>query len=200
MSDHHSEIDMSEVYQLPHQKVSLSDFPSDEEWILDIGGGGEGIIGRLKGRQVVAIDKTKPELESTTSDALKLVMDAKELQFLENSFGTVTIFFTLMYMPFEDLNTIFSEIARVLKPGGELYMWDVEVEVPEDLDTKIKYFMVPLTVMFPDGTTSETGYGAYIRDQKMDTFVTVAEAHGFELEEKETNDLAFYARLGLRKG
>ncbi|MHA2041870.1 MAG: hypothetical protein ACW975_08405, partial [Candidatus Thorarchaeota archaeon] len=90
MSDHHSEIDMSEVYQLPHQQVSLSDFPSDEEWILDIGGGGEGIIGRLKGRQVVAIDKRRPELEGTSSDALKLVMDARELQFLEKSFGTVT--------------------------------------------------------------------------------------------------------------
>jgi len=41
MSDHHHEIDMSEVYQLPHQEVSLSDFPPGEEWILDIGGGGE---------------------------------------------------------------------------------------------------------------------------------------------------------------
>lgn len=200
MSDHHHEIDMSEVYQLPHQKVSLPDFPSDEEWILDIGGGGEGIIGRVKGRQVVAIDKRKPELEGTTSDALKLVMDAKELQFLENSFGTVTIFFTLMYMPFEDLDTIFSEIARVLKPGGELLMWDVKVEVPSDMDPKIKYFMVPLTVKFPDGTTDETGYGAYLRNQDMKSFVTVATEHGFELEESRANDLTFYARLSLRKG
>ncbi len=200
MSDHHHEIDMSEVYQLPHQEVDLSDFPSDEEWILDIGGGGEGIIGRVKGRQVVAIDKRKPELEGTTSDALKLVMDARELQFLENSFGTVTIFFTLMYMPFEDLDTIFSEVARVLKPGGELLMWDVKVEVPSDMDPKIKYFMVPLTVKFPDGTTDETGYGAYIRNQDMKSFVTVAAAHGFELEESEANDLTFYARLSLRKG
>ncbi|MHA2117598.1 MAG: methyltransferase domain-containing protein [Candidatus Thorarchaeota archaeon] len=191
---------MSEVYQLPHQQVSLSNFPSDEEWILDIGGGGEGIIGRLMGRQVVAIDKRRPELESTTSDALKLVMDARELQFLEKSFGTVTIFFTLMYMPFEDLDTIFSEIARVLKPGGELLMWDVKVEVPSDLDPKIKYFMVPLTVTFPDGTTNETGYGAYIRNQNIESFVTVATAHGFELEESKENDLTFYARLSLRKG
>ncbi|MHA1924690.1 MAG: methyltransferase domain-containing protein [Candidatus Thorarchaeota archaeon] len=191
---------MSEVYQLPPQQVSLSDFPSDDEWILDIGGGGEGIIGRLKGRQVVAIDKRRPELEGTTSDALKLVMDARELQFLEKSFGTVTIFFTLMYMPFEDLDTIFSEIARVLKPGGELLMWDVKVEVPADLDSKIKYFMVPLTVTFPDGSTNETGYGAYIRNQSIESFVTVATAHGFELEESEANDLTFYARLSLRKG
>ena len=31
--------------------------------ILDIGGGGEGIIGKLKGEQVVAIDPNKRELE-----------------------------------------------------------------------------------------------------------------------------------------
>ena len=200
MSDHHHEIDMSEVYQLPHQEVSLSDFPPGEEWILDIGGGGEGIIGRIKGRQVVAIDNRKPELEGTISDALKLVMDAKELQFLENSFGTVTIFFTLMYMPLEDLDKIFSEIARVLKPGGELLMWDVKVEVPADLDSKIKYFLVPLTVTFPDGTKNETGYGAYLRNQNLESFAAVAGAHGFELEESSFNDLTFYARLGLRKG
>ena len=47
MSDHHPEIDMSEVYELPLQEVSLLDFPADEEWILDVGGGGEGIIGRM---------------------------------------------------------------------------------------------------------------------------------------------------------
>lgn len=200
MSDHHSEIDMSEVYPLPPQEVTLSDFPCDEEWILDIGGGGEGIIGRMKGRQVVAIDKRKPELEGTASDALKLVMDARELQFLENSFGTVTIFFTLMYMPFEDLDSIFSEIARVLKPGGELLMWDVNVEIPTDLDPKIKYFMVPVTVKFPDGSTNETGYGAYIRNQNMDVFTKVAESHGFELLDQDSSGLTFYGRFALRKG
>ncbi|MHA2602172.1 MAG: class I SAM-dependent methyltransferase [Candidatus Thorarchaeota archaeon SMTZ1-83] len=200
MSDHHSEIDMSEVYQLPHQVVSLSDFPCDEEWILDIGGGGEGIIGQIKGRQVVAIDNKMPELEGTASDALKLVMDAKELQFLENSFGIATIFFTLMYVPFEDLDTIFSEIARVLKPGGELLMWDVNVEVPEDIDSKMKYFIVPLSVSFPDGTRNETGYGAYLRNQNLETFLAVAANHGFEVIEKEQQDLVFYARLILRKG
>ena len=31
--------------------------------ILDIGGGGEGIIGQLKGKQVVAIDRRESELK-----------------------------------------------------------------------------------------------------------------------------------------
>ncbi|MFX0045566.1 MAG: methyltransferase domain-containing protein [Candidatus Hermodarchaeota archaeon] len=199
MSDHHPEIDTSEVYELPLQEVSLLDFPADEEWILDIGGGGEGIIGRMKGKQVVAIDRRRPELEGTTNEALKLVMDAREMQFLENSFGTVTLFFTLMYIPFEDLDTIFSEVARVLKPGGTLLIWDVRVDVPSDADEK-KYFMVPLKVTFPDGTKTETGYGVKIRNQDLDSFVNAAEKHGFELLEHQTMDLTFFARLALRKG
>ncbi|UCH04088.1 MAG: class I SAM-dependent methyltransferase [Candidatus Thorarchaeota archaeon] len=198
MSDHHPEIDMSEVYQLPPQEVNLADFPADEEWILDVGGGGEGIIGRMKGRQVVAIDRRRPELEGTANEALKLVMDARELQFLENSFGTVTLFFTLMYIPFGDLDTIFSEVARVLKPGGALLIWDVNVEVPRD--TEEKYFMVPLTVTFPDGTKKETGYGSKMRNQDMGSFVSAAEKHGFEVVDHDTIGLTFYTRLALRKG
>ncbi|MFX0107367.1 MAG: class I SAM-dependent methyltransferase [Candidatus Hodarchaeota archaeon] len=200
MSDHHHEIDMTEVFQLPPQEVNLSDFPIDEEWILDIGGGGEGIIGQLKGRQVVAIDRMGPELEETSNEALKLVMDAKALQFLGNSFGTATLFFTLMYIPFEDLDQIFSEIARVLKPGGDLLIWDVNVDVPKELDEKIKYFMVPLTVTFPNGETNETGYGASIRSQTLRSFSSAAEKHGFELVDHQTNDLTFHARFILRKG
>ncbi len=198
MSDHHPEIDTSEVYELPLQEVSLLDFPSDEEWILDVGGGGEGIIGRMKGKQVVAIDRLRPELESTANEALKLVMDARELQFLENSFGTVTLFFTLMYIPFDDLDTIFSEVARVLKPGGYLLIWDVNVEVPPDFEEK--YFMVPLTVTFPDGTKRETGYGSKMRKQNMESFVSAAEKHGFEVVEHDTMGLTFFVKLALRKG
>ncbi|MFQ5832491.1 MAG: class I SAM-dependent methyltransferase [Candidatus Thorarchaeota archaeon] len=198
MSDRHEEPDWELVYQLPLQEVSLSDFPSDEEWILDVGGGGEGIIGRMKGRQVVAIDRRRPELEGTSNESLKLVMDARDLQFLGNSFGTVTLFFTLMYIPFEDLDSIFSEVARVLKPGGELLIWDVSVEVTPDIEKK--YFMVPLTVMFPDGTKRETGYGSHLRNQDMQSFVSVAEKHGFEMVEHETKGLIFFARLALRKG
>jgi hypothetical protein len=44
-------------------------------YILDIGGGGEGVIGQLKGERVVAIDKQKRELEEAAPGALKIVID-----------------------------------------------------------------------------------------------------------------------------
>jgi len=49
--------------------------------ILDIGGGGEGVIGQIKGKDVIAIDISKEELEETPDGPLKIVMDARELQF-----------------------------------------------------------------------------------------------------------------------
>jgi len=39
-------------------------------FILEIGGGGEGIIGGLKGKQVIAIDRNEEKLEETKNEAL----------------------------------------------------------------------------------------------------------------------------------
>lgn len=44
--------------------------------ILDIGGGGEGIIGRLYGRQVTAIDNRREELDEAPEGFEKVLMDA----------------------------------------------------------------------------------------------------------------------------
>src|SRR5690348_9375055 len=59
-------------------------------YILDIGGGGEGIIGQMKPHQVIAIDLSKRELEEAPAGPLKIVMDAADLKFLDASFDTAT--------------------------------------------------------------------------------------------------------------
>ena len=48
------------------QEVAIPDFAADG-FILDIGGGGEGVIGQLKGNQVISIDPYKEELENAPS-------------------------------------------------------------------------------------------------------------------------------------
>ena len=84
------------------QKINLTDIELTGR-ILDIGGGGEAVIGLLKGELVVAIDRQKAELENAPSgDHLNIIMDAKDLQFLDETFDTVTAFFTLMYVPLEN--------------------------------------------------------------------------------------------------
>ena len=86
--------------------------------ILDIGGGGEGIIGLFAGEHVIAIDPSERELKGTPGDCLKIIMDAKDLKFLNESFNTVTVFFTMMYINLMAHVQVFKEIYRVLKPKG----------------------------------------------------------------------------------
>ncbi|MGN0667890.1 MAG: methyltransferase domain-containing protein [Angelakisella sp.] len=61
--------------------------------ILDIGGGGEGIIGRLYREQVTAIDNRQEELDEAPNVCKKVLMDATELKYEANSFDNVTFFF-----------------------------------------------------------------------------------------------------------
>ena len=65
--------------------------------ILDIGGGGEGVIGRLYREQVTAIDNRQEELDEVPSGFEKVLMDATDLDYADGSFDHVTCFFTLMY-------------------------------------------------------------------------------------------------------
>lgn len=67
-------------------------------YILDLGGGCRGTIGRVKAAQVVAIDISMRELNEAPSGFLKILMDASDLKFPNNSFRMVTAFFALMFM------------------------------------------------------------------------------------------------------
>ena len=60
----------------PTQRVELKPMHKKSLRFLDIGGGGEGIIGKLYGANVVAIDTRADELYETSNDALKIEMDA----------------------------------------------------------------------------------------------------------------------------
>jgi ubiquinone/menaquinone biosynthesis C-methylase UbiE len=87
----------NKFYVFDTVELEVKDFESDG-FILDIGGGGEGVIGRLKGRDVVAIDIRREELEEAVDGPLKIVMDARDLKFLDGSFNTATAFFSMMYI------------------------------------------------------------------------------------------------------
>jgi len=159
--------------------------------ILDIGGGGQAIISQYKGEQVVAIDSNRNELEDAPdSKGLKVIMDAKKLQFLDNTFDTVTVFFTLMYIPVEDFTIIFEEIHRVLKNGGNLVIWDVIM--PAKGNDKRDIFFIELRVKIFD-RVEETGFGVlWNKEINRDTFSNLAKNIGFEtLERKVEKDTIF---------
>jgi hypothetical protein len=108
----HAPIARERIHQFPTLNVVVGDFPA-KGLILDIGGGGEGVIGQLKHQQVVAIDLIKRELEDAPGrPLLRIVMDARDLKFLDDDFTTATVFFTFMYIAAADHEQVFKELFR----------------------------------------------------------------------------------------
>lgn len=177
MSEHSEESLEQRHYLYKRQVVIVEDFASAGH-ILDIGGGGEGIIGLLKGQDVIAIDINRRELEEAGEGALNIVMDAMDLQFLDGAFNTATAFFSLMFLKERsDYRRVFDEVFRVLRPEGRFLIWDTNIsERPEAPQPN---YAVLLTV--------------HVRDREIET--------GYSQPwPAETHDLSFYETAGARDG
>ena len=188
----HDPLSNEQMFIIDQQKVVVEDFESSG-YILDIGGGGEGIIGVLKGEKVIAIDKRKEELEEAPKGPLKIVMDALDLKFLNNTFETATSFFTFMYIGKKDHKKVFQEVFRVLEPQGTFLIWDIVI--PSQSESK-EWFVVPLTAVV-HGKEIQTGYGVTWKDREQDIlyFEGLAKEIGFNVIEKRVNDQYFYLHL-----
>lgn len=181
-------------YIFPQVKWEIRDFDSDG-YILDLGGGGEGVIGQLKGKDVIAIDFRKEELLEAPEGPLMIVMDARELKFLDESFHTATAFFSLMYVrKKEDQLKVFREAWRVLKPGGTLHFWDVDISQKPKTDSK--YFIVHLLYRIGDKVT-ETGYGMPWPEEPrgIDYYQEMTKQAGFQKSDTAWEKNTFYLRL-----
>ena len=180
MEDHHPEISEDRLFFFEREKVVVEDFEA-AGFILDIGGGGEGVIGRLKGEQVIAIDPSKRELEGAAAGPLKIIMDATDLQFLDEGFNTVTSFYTLMYIKGEEAHRqVFSEVYRVLAAGGRFLIWDAifPSQVEEEKDVAVFWLTVRLGEEEVDA-----GYGMLWPEggRGVSYYVGLAKSAGFEV-------------------
>jgi len=176
----------SRFFYFEKQVFTIGDFESSG-YILDIGGGGEGIIGILKGKDVIAIDLKKEEFKEAADGPLKIIMDVRELQFLDDTFNTVTAFFSLMYLKNRpDYEKVFNEVFRVLKSGGQFLIW--EISVPQRFKDASDIYVVPLVVRVKDKEI-ETGYGQSWPDEKHDMgfYLDLAKRSGFDVIEQKEN-------------
>ena len=158
--------------------------------ILDIGGGGEGVIGQIYGKQVIAIDNRQDELDGTPGECKKLLMDATDLQFKTASFDHVTSFFTLMYMDRDAQKQAVNEAVRVLRAGGRFHIWDTNIEsaYPEP-------FVVDLDID-ASGKHIYTTYGiGKLEEQNMGFFIELCEAADMRLLEKVIDPNYFYLQF-----
>ena len=190
--------DPPKMHVFERQDFTVADFQSSG-YILDIGGGGEGIVGQMKPAQVIAIDLSRQELQEAPAGPLKIVMDATDLKFLDASFDTVTAFFSLMYMRPETQRQVFAETFRVLSPGGRWLIWDAVIPRAMENDTRGPVFRFRFHLT---GKVVQTGYGTLWPDQPMDLdyYKRLARAAGFEIARAEQQPGAFQTvTLDLRK-
>jgi SAM-dependent methyltransferase len=195
MSDHHAGPPDDRIVFFETQTVRVHNFESTG-FILDIGGGGEGVIGTLKGRDVIAVDLRKEELEEAPAGPLKIVMDARDLQFLDGTFATATAFFSLMYLKSRhDQQKVLEEVFRVLQPGGQFLIWDVSVpQRPEGEQRDV--YAARLRVSVGDRTFG-TGYGQPWPPETRDLvfYLDLAAEVGFRVVEQREDEMLIFLHL-----
>lgn len=160
----------------PKQRIQIQEMPKGS--VIDIGGGGEGIIAQAGGAGVVAIDKHMSEIHEARRKAPEcpwVVADATELPYGNNCFDNATAFFSCMYMPDNVKESVFRETRRVLKKGGEFWIWDVHMTARSNV------FAVRLHVDLHKDTI-RTVYGVKAKDQSAASICGLLQHAGFETE------------------
>lgn len=151
--------------------------PIEVDSVLDIGGGGEGFIGKMYGSKAIVIDKRRDELEETENEAFKIVMDATKLEFVNTTFDLITMFYSLLYMPKDVQKQVIQESKKVLAPNGVLMIWDNEVKPVEGKDIHVTHLKVTL-----GSETIQTGYGVSLREHTCEDIMSILNDEGFETD------------------
>ena len=166
----------------PKQHIAIQKVPQGRvpgARVLDIGGGGEGVIARAGGAEIVAIDKRASEIHEARGKAPNtpwMVADATALPYESQAFDHATAFFSCMYMPDDVKGDVFRETRRVLKEGGEFWIWDAHMAPRSNV------FAIRLGVDLPDGHTLNTVYGVKAKDQSTASICSLLQQAGFETE------------------
>ena len=194
MPDHHRKTSEDQIHFFPRDELTVE--PIDGHgFILDIGGGGEGIIGKLHGNRVIAIDASRPELEEAAPGPVKIVMNAAELGFLDASFDTATAFYSLMYISEpETRRKVFAEVYRVLTPGGRFLVWDGVLPPRDHKNKEVAAFLLSIEL---GEEIVETGYGMKWPDEGRgsSSYLEMAEDSGFQIERQEEEGRKLFIEL-----
>lgn len=182
-------VDPNTTKVTPFQEITITEIPSGS--IIDIGGGGEGVIAQIGRERITAIDKLQTEIDEAKDkapEAYWMVADALNLPFENGEFDNATSFFCGMYMSNEDKKKAIKEIYRVISPGGEFWIWDAKI------DTDKERFIIVLTISLPVKEKFNTGYGTEITYQEEETYIEYLEEAGFIIEEIKVNKYWFFIK------
>lgn len=156
--------------------------------ILDIGGGGEGVIGRLYGPQVIAIDNRQEELDEAPTGFEKILMDARHLTFPNEEFDNVTFFYSLMFMDSQTQAEAIEQAVRVLKNDGRLLIWDCEI-----ISAYPEPFFAELDIQLgSDKLHTSFGIVSDISNQTASSIAHICSEYGLTMEKQTEKDGQFY--------
>ncbi|MCK5151943.1 MAG: class I SAM-dependent methyltransferase [Candidatus Thorarchaeota archaeon] len=174
------------IFEPPDQKIPLERIPGDG-LIVDIGGGGEGLVSRIEGTRVCAIDKKMDEIREAmihNPPSNWFVGDGAHLSFKDDVFDVVTLWFSLGYMKdWHIKRAVLLDAYRVLKEGAIISIKATKIVCEEErLVFRVDYSL-------PDGTLSRTGYGLKgQQNQTLQTVMTCLQEIGFEVTEYHDYD------------
>ncbi len=165
-------------------RIKLNDL--DAKLILDVGGGGEGLVSRIAQDRVCAVDIKLSEVREARiydPESNWFVADARDLPFKDETFDLATFWYSLMFMRHRAAKkTALQETFRVLRRGGRLHIMAAAIEPVQDP------FFFRAVFTLPDGTLSKIGYGVGGKqEQNLDSMIRLVEEVGFQIDRAEDN-------------
>jgi ubiquinone/menaquinone biosynthesis C-methylase UbiE len=170
----------------PMQRILLDKLPKNRR-ILDIGGGGEGLVSRIGGSMVIAVDYRMSEiLEARIHNPPVnwIVSDARHLPFCLKSFDMATLWFSLGYMKDWTIKErALSQVFETLRIDGELSI------LASRIDCREEHYIFNALFTLPDGTTVKVGYGVHgNQEQTLERVCSLLRKVGFtEIHEEDNN-------------
>ncbi len=140
------------------EKIQIETIPTGS--VVDIGGGGEGVIAQIGKEKITVIEKRQDEIEEAKSKSPTsewVLADATSLDYDSGNFDNATAFFSGMYMTLETFDNVCKEVYRVLKNNGEFWIWDSKIAESKGL------FIIRLSITLPNGKKVRTAYGSGIK-------------------------------------
>jgi ubiquinone/menaquinone biosynthesis C-methylase UbiE len=171
------------------QKISIDSIPDGS--VIDIGGGGEGIIAQIGKDRITAIEKRQSEIDEAKPNAPTtnwVLADATDLPYADEHFDNATAFFSGMYMTMEIFEKVCKETHRVLKNNGEFWIWDANMSDNKD------FFLIRLQITLPEGKRVSTGYGAGRKKQSLPIINQKLLESNFHIENTEDNGKWFFIK------
>lgn len=111
---------------------------------LDVGGSGEKIIYKASYPKDIIIIDLDFDSEIINKRVKCYNMDACSMEFENNYFKTITIFYTIMYMKEKNIIDAFIECYRVLDIDGLLYIWDICI----DFQANYSLILAPVIIKY----------------------------------------------------